>query len=65
MKVGELIQYLESQDKDMEVVIKGSNSGGYADSISEDRIYFCKLKSFWGNDRKVLALFGDTQIGRV
>ena len=62
MKVKDLICELENFDEDMEVVFRTSNSM-YADSI-----YGAKekeLKSFYGNDRKVLVIVSGGQVGAV
>ena len=63
MTVRELIDYLEGYDEEMEVVMKGANSGGYVDSISDfdER----ELRSFYGNNRDVLVILARSQVGMV
>jgi len=62
MTVRELIDELEFFDDDMEVVMKPSNSM-YVDGISGATDY--ELRSFYGEDRKVLVLTSRGQEGAV
>lgn len=62
MRVGELIDYLENYDEDMEIVMQPSNSM-YVDDICD--ISVMELRSFWGNDREVCVITSDGQAGAV
>lgn len=62
MTVRELIDELEYYDDDMEVVMRPSNSI-YVDGISI--VDTKELRSFYGDDRDVLALMSDGQIGAI
>lgn len=62
MTVKDLICELENFDEDMEVLIQSTNTI-YADSIcgTEEK----ELRSFYGNDRKVLVIVSSGQVGAV
>ena len=62
MTVRELINELECFDDDMKVVMKPSNSM-YVDGISctDTR----ELRAFYGENKDVLVLFSDGQVGAV
>lgn len=62
MTVRDLINELEHFNDDMEVVIKPSNSM-YVDGISGTNTR--KLRSFYGEDREVLVVTSDGQVGAI
>ena len=62
MTVGELKDLLSEFDEEMEIVMKGSNTR-YVDSISDTRTK--ELRAYWGDDRNVVVLIAEEQIGAV
>ncbi len=64
MTVGELIEILSAYNEDEEVVIADKRSG-YAYSIDDYDLYSTELTSFWGDDRNVVVIFEEEQLGRI
>lgn len=62
MTVGELKDLLSEFDEEMEVVMRGTNSR-YADSIYDARKR--ELTAYWGDDRDVVVLIAEDQVGSV
>ena len=62
MTVSELKDLLSEFNEEMEVVMKGSNTR-YVDSISDAGTK--ELRAYWGDDRNVVVLIAEEQIGAV
>ena len=62
MTVGCLRDMLNEYSDDMEVVM-GSTNSMYVDAIGS--IDMMELRSFWGEDRDVIVLGADGQVGAV
>lgn len=60
MTVQQLIDELKYYNEDMEVVIRGGNSGGYVDST--DNVSTTEVTGFWGNDYEAVLISG-SQVG--
>ena len=68
MTVREMINELNGFDDDMQVVIRGCNSGGYVDwthNQYNDGIQKRKLRAHFGSDSEVVVIFGEDQAGMI
>ena len=68
MTVREMINELNGFDDDMQVVIKGCNSGGYVDWTYDqysDGIGQRKIRTHFGDDKEAVVIFGEEQAGMI